>query len=161
MQTLIVQIIGKKIEYVFSTCNRWGKINCNWIEAFCKRTACIGFHSHKAELDRNQIFWRYRFHVRFLPMWTGLFEINLCSKNSSAGRINKYKCQSDGAFKFALKVYFSYDCTQGAKTAVHAIARDAPSLQVCMYHNFEDNKPTKYKGNEEYTWTWWYCFGFF
>ena len=112
MQTLIVQIMEKKTdcvntvtssikaknECVFSTCNRWGEINCNWIEAFCKRTACIGFRSH----------------IRFSHDVNGpFFEINLCSNNSPAGRINKYKCQSGGEFKFAPKVYFFYDCAQG------------------------------------------------
>ena len=51
-------------------------------------------------------------------MRIGLFEINLCSKNSSFRRINEYKYQSGGAFKLAPKVYFSYDCMQGTKTAV-------------------------------------------
>ena len=159
----VTSSIKAKNECVFSTCNRWEKINCNWIEAFCKRTACIGFHSHKAKVDRNQIFWRYRFHIRFSSMWTGLFEINLCSKNSSLVRLNKYKCQSRGAFKFAPKVYFFYDCAKTATPilSTRAIANDTPSLQVCVCHNFENNEPTKYTGNEVFTWTWWYRFGFF
>ena len=75
VNTVTSSIKAKMNAYLAHVTGGENKLQLN--RSICKRTACIGFYSHKAKVDRNQIFWEISLSRSLFTIVNGSFRNKL------------------------------------------------------------------------------------